>query len=320
MNEEIEYAEMLEIPVSTVNLVKKKRRRKKAEPTAEVSAPAPEPPLKESVIAHVNEKMQEEPALEDPLSLQAQPLSDFADLSDLPKQEGHMDFDDFPQRVDTVRLYPPMDGLQTEEIREENTVFPTEKHKKGRGRVALNEEKASKVFRILFGTEFAVACALCGAIFITNAILPNSGINTFFRALTEVGTQTATADERNYSDFTLSHVVSDFSDAELNLSTTGVLTFQDACCVYPVADGTLCEVTQEEDVYTLKIRYSDSFTGVFKGLNQAYYEVGQEVKANLPLGYTTGEEEVQVTMYSNGELLNCFQVTEENCLAWVDAK
>jgi len=45
--------------------------------------------------------------------------------------------------------------------------------------------------------------------------------------------------------------------------------------------------------------------------------VGDKVKANVPVGYTDGEAQVQVTMYSNGELLNCFQVTEENCLAWI---
>lgn len=322
MNEEIEYAEMLEIPVSTVNLVKKKRRRiKKAEPITETHAQVLETPLKDSVIAQVNEKMQEEPreeSKEEPLSSQAQPL--FLDIPEPENHGGNIDFDPFPERVDTVRLYPPIDGFQTEEIREENTVLPIEKHKKGRGRVALSEHTPSKIFRIVFGTEFAVACALCGAIFVTNALLPNSAINTFFRAITDTNAQTATADERNYSDFTLSRIVSDFSNAELNLSSTGVLTFQDACCVYPVADGTLCEVTKDGSVYTLKIQYSNTFTGVFKGLDQSYYEVGQEVKANLPLGYTSGEAEVQVTMYSNGELLNCFQVTEENCLAWVDSK
>ena len=62
---------------------------------------------------------------------------------------------------------------------------------------------------------------------------------------------------------------------------------------------------------------SNTFTGVISGLNHVYYEVGSAVKANVPLGYTNGETDVQVTMYSNGTLLNCFQLTDENCLAWV---
>ena len=40
MNEEIEYAEMLEIPVSTVNVVKKKRGRKRKAETLSASAQA----------------------------------------------------------------------------------------------------------------------------------------------------------------------------------------------------------------------------------------------------------------------------------------
>ena len=50
------------------------------------------------------------------------------------------------------------------------------------------------------------------------------------------------------------------------------------------------------------------------------YGVGDTVKTNVPVGYTAGETEVQVTMYSGGELLNCFELTEENCLAWVSAE
>ena len=78
------------------------------------------------------------------------------------------------------------------------------------------------------------------------------------------------------------------------------------------------EVLQAENgLYTVKIAHSDTFTGVMEGLQQVYYAVGDEVKANVPVGYTDGEAQVQVTMYSDGVLLNCFQITEENCLAWV---
>jgi hypothetical protein len=70
----------------------------------------------------------------------------------------------------------------------------------------------------------------------------------------------------------------------------------------------------------VKINYSDSFTGVIHGLNLVYYAVGDTVKTNVPVGYSYGEQEVQVTMYSDGLLLNCFELTEENCLAWVEAE
>ena len=68
MNEEIEYAEMLEIPVSTVNVVRKNQHRKKQKSEAVAPSsfyadtPNPEPlsaPLKDSLIAQVNDRLSE---------------------------------------------------------------------------------------------------------------------------------------------------------------------------------------------------------------------------------------------------------------------
>ena len=56
MNQELDYAEMLEIPVSTVNVVKKKslfKRRRKEAPVEEVN----EADLKELVVDSVNERV-----------------------------------------------------------------------------------------------------------------------------------------------------------------------------------------------------------------------------------------------------------------------
>ena len=71
---------------------------------------------------------------------------------------------------------------------------------------------------------------------------------------------------------------------------------------------------------TLLYNISDGEKSIFYGLDSVYYGVGDTVKTNVPVGYTAGETEVQVTMYSGGELLNCFELTEENCLAWVSAE
>ncbi len=294
MNEEIEYAEMLEIPVSTVNVVRKQRRRKRAEEGGELPAePTATPPaLKDTVIASVNERLREEPTEPAP-----------------PTQieEGGLDFDPVPERIDTVRLYSTGENGEG--------LHPYDYALNEGGRYATNE-KLSKKMRIALGVELGVACALCGAIFLTNIFMPNSAINTFFRAMhtpSEV-----TVDGRGYADFKLSPVVSELSDAKLTLSSAGVLSFTDECCVYPAADGKVSEVTQAANgLYTVKISHSDTFTGVIDGLDTVYYAVGDEVKANVPVGFTDGEEEVRVTMYSKGELLNCFQLTEENCLAWI---
>ena len=291
MNEEIEYAEMLEIPVSTVNVVRKQRKRKKSD-TAVIPAPQTEEPItmKETVIATVNEKMSAREEFE-------------ASLIDT-TQEGAIDFDPIPERIDTVRLYTD-EGIDGE-------LSPTDYPLNEGGRYAFNLKP--RALRLALNIEFGVACALCGAIFLTNVFMPNSAINTFFRAL-----NTPTADAaKSYTDFALAAVVSELSDAELSLSPSGVLSLTDDCHIYPGADGKVGEVTKnEEGLYTIKVCYSDSFTGVFNGLDTVYYAVGDEVKTNVPIGYTAGEKEVQVTMYSNGRLLNCFQLTDENCLAWI---
>lgn len=321
MNEEIEYAEMLEIPVSTVNVVKKKRgRKRKAEPSAEPTPhSAPAPNLKESVIAQVNGKMQDEPSVESEITAEAALFAESANSG------GNLQFGEIPERIDTVRLYSAQEQARRRDIvlSPDEYAFTEENGSNDGGVYASNyqpnvETKAQKRVRIVLGAEFALACALCGAIFLTNVFMPGSAVNTFFRAL-EGTSQTQTTDTRTYTDFTLSGVVNDFSETELTLSSTGVLSFTDECHVYPAANGTVSEVTQNEDgTYTLKISHSDSFTGVIDGLDQVYYQEGETVKANVPVGYSNGEAEVQVTMYSDGALLNCFELTEENCLAWVE--
>lgn len=305
MNEAIEYAEMLEIPVSTVNVVHKKRGRKRK---TERGKPTD---VKESLIAQINNRVSTEPTQGAEITADAEAFAEGAN------SQGDVRFD-VPERIDTVRLYSaydkpflgdgklrpreyPLDG--EEDLEEEPYLLRTPARKAGRGA------------RIALGIEFTACCALCGAIFLTNVFMPGSAINTFFRFLGDPSSKT---DARTYTDFTLSPVVSTVTDTELTLSDTGVLTFKNACHVYPAVDGTVSSVVKTDaGYYTVKIAHSDSFTEVIEGLQYVYYTDGDTVKANVPVGYTNGETDVQVTMYSFGELLNCFELTEENCLAWI---
>lgn len=332
MNEEIEYAEMLEIPVSTVNVVRKTRRRKRAETqenTTQHTLSQPTPTnadafLRDSVIAQVNGKMETPHAPNVPADTQnevasstetAQITAEAELFAEGANSEGYLSFEPEPDRLHTVRLYA---SGEVQEQTDTDEYYADEEENDG-VRYAMNGEKRpSRGLRILLNTELALACALCGAIFFTNVFLPNSAINTFFRAINTPKEQTVT---RHYSEFELAPIVSVRSDAQLDLSPTGVLSFTDNCCVYPAANGKVAEVTKsDEGLYTVKVSYTDTFTGVFYGLDTVYYAVGDEVKANVPVGYSHGKSEVQVTMYSNGDLLNCFELTEENCLAWIDAE
>ncbi len=300
MNEEIEYAEMLEIPVSTVNVMRRSSRKKKRAAAIE---PEPEAPLKDSVIERVNDRLTEEPLVLEP--------DLFAESAN---SEGRLDFEPIPERIDTVRVYSTdeTNGLFSDKL------HPDDYALNGENEGGMSALRSKNILQTILNAEFAAACVLCGAIFLTNVFMPQSAINTFFRAIasTPEGVET---DSRTYADFELAPVVSELSSAELSLSPAGILTFQAAACVYPAANGTIADVTRSTDgTHTVKVQYSDSFTGILSGLSHVYYAVGEEVKANVPVGYTDGGNEVQVTMYSGGALLNCFSLTEENCLAWLE--
>ena len=272
MNEEIEYAEMLEIPVSTVNVIRKNVKKRKTEKSDGQN-------LKEEAISRVNGK-----------------------------------------------VAPPYAALSNEYLESlQNGDTPAPETENQEGMYETNEEyipetpapltRKDKIKEGVLKAEFGLACALCLGIFLTNVWVPDSAINTFFRSLVP---EKEIVDERDYSDFTLSSVLGDNSDAEMTVSPTGLLTFVQEGCVYPTADGTVSAVSKDENgKYSVTIAHSDSFSGVIGGLDYVYYEVGQTVKHNVPVGYSKGENEVQVAMYSDGNLLNCFSVTEENTLTWV---
>ena len=319
MNEEIEYAEMLEIPVSTVSVVHKKRSKKrKVDPTLPKSLKQ-ETALQASVIEQVNDKMQCSLPLSEQEQAQEKITADATLFAECVNSQGKLDFGEIPERIDTVRLYSAAENKRKALLGEMDEEYPilSEEMENDGGRIEMNALSPSeKRAKIVLGVEFAAACALCGAIFITNVFVPQSAINTFFRTL-NFGAPAAT-DTRAYSDFTLASVVSDFSPIELQVSPTGVISFTGESCVYPTADGKVVSLTQSADgTYTVKIAHSETFSAVMSGLDFVYYTEGEEVKSNVPVGYTEGEVEVQVTMYSDGVLLNCFELTEQNCLAWI---
>ncbi len=280
MNEEIEYAQMLEIPVSTVNVVKK-RGRKSKKSTA----------LKEKVISKVND------AVETPAPVTAEEAN-------APSQTEEIAAAETMEAALPIRL--PAEREEGKEIMGKYKPFAYENMD--------DDFVPARRERLILGIEFAAACALCFGIFLTNVFLPESAINTFFRSLvSEKGEQT---DARVYSDFTLSPIVLE-EGAELTVSETGIVSFTKSCCVYPAADGKVEAVSQNADgSFTVKIAHSPTFSEVVSGLDYLPYALGDSVKANVPLGYSDGEGEVQVTMYDSGELLNCFSLSEEGAPVW----
>lgn len=244
MNEELDYAEMLEIPVETVTVKRKGKRKQK------------EPDLKERLVEQVNDRM-DETAAADPA---------------------------FAESREIERVKQP------------------------------KSKKEKRARAVLIG-EFVAVCALCATIFLTNIFLSNSAINTFVRGLFQ-GNAAEQADTRTYSDFKLSPVVNAYTDADIAVSDTGVISFTAKCSVYSPCEGTVSSVSGDKDSgYSVEIKHSDSFSTIMSGLDTVYLAKGETVKTNIPLGYTDGEGEVRVMFYSAGTLLNCCNV-EGNTLSW----
>ncbi len=246
MNEELDYAEMLEIPVETVTVKRKEKKRRTKEPD-----------LQEQLVEQVNDRLEEVPAEEDdPLYAESTPI---------------------------------------ERVREPKA----------------NRKKWTKW--LLIG-EFAAVCALCATIFLTNIFMTDSGINTFVRGLFQ-GNASA-VDTRTYSDFKLSPVVNDYTDAEIAVSETGVLSFTAKCSVYAPCTGTVASVNgNKETGYTVELKHSDSFSTIMSGLDTVYMAQGDTARSNIPLGYSDGEGEIRVMFYSDGTLLNCCTVGDDG-LSW----
>ena len=244
MNEELDYAEMLEIPVSTVNVVKKKSifKRKAAK-----NQPQPQEDLKERVVESVNERVG------------AYVYSE--DLSDPPKPE-----------------------------------------KRSKTATVTRNDRASK---IIF-TEAVVVALIAIAIFVTNLLLPNTVINTFLSSFSAT-----TEEEPAYTEFTLSSVVGNFSDAEVSVSDSGVLSFTAEGSVYPICNGTVSSVSEKNGLYTVEIAHTSTFKSVITGLTNVYSAVGTKVRSNIPVAYSNGDSEVRVTMYDKDAVLNCYSLSGE---------
>ena len=366
MDEEMEYAEMLEIPVSTVNVTKKRGRKPKktqdlkekvitkVNDGADESTASAKPRQKRSAANPVKESAQAEVKPENaptaaPTLLPTQEIleaqsaapaqselttqNDGLELALQETQESEVVAESLPvaiprrkKRPFFARLFGKKENAWEYESEEEQASassippsdpddpLPIYNYDLWDKPTPTDQERREKRNSLIVGLEFAACFALCLGIFLTNVFMPNSAINTFFRSLGK----TEQIDARTDADFTLSSVFME-EDAELTLSETGVLSFQEVGCVYPAADGVISELSQNADgTWTLKITHSPAFSEIISGLSYASCSVGSTVKSNVPVGYSDGNAVVQVSMYDSGELLNCFHLTENGGLAWTE--
>lgn len=269
INEGLEYAQMLEIPVSTVNVVKKRSWfSRKAKPQED---------LKAQVVESVNGR-----------------TGAFnADSTYTRTYTGNDAYNTSPGYAADVAAGEYRGESYTNNfVRAEDYSTPL--------KAAGKRDRA----RTVIICEAAAACLLAAGIFVCNFLLPDTAINTFVGNLTAVRQK-----EASYTDFTLTSPVSDASDAAVSVTAEGVIYFTEKTSVYPLCDGEIASVTESDGTYTVKIEHTSSFCSVVTGLNTVYAEAGESVKGNLPFAYSDGSAEVRISMYDGETLLNCYTLS-----------
>ena len=265
MNEKLQYAEMLEIPVNTCNVVYKPSKKKKPSKRKEQLADK----LKEEIIQKVNQESQDE--------ILDQPITD----SQVEEKEI-----EYPEEV------------------EETTTKVTVKKSRLKGIKLPFKANVIAVQLIVIG-------ALLATIFLTNSLVPNSGINTFMKSL--FGKESATVvSSVNYQDFSPNLPT---SHQNVTLNSDGVMTINGKGSVYSPCDGTITDVYVENDKYTVEISHGKNFKTVFYGIDYAYGEVGDNVFATIPVGYVLEGGSTACFTDANGTIISNYSILD-NQVVW----
>ncbi len=143
--------------------------------------------------------------------------------------------------------------------------------------------KAKFKFTVV-GVQLIIIGLLLATIFITNALVPDSGINVFMRNVFSNSPAEEVVDNRTHKDF---EVLIPVSETEGIIGENGVLNLNQVGSLYCSVDGVVTNVVQDTETkkYTIEVTHNDNFKTVFNGLDYAYSEIGANVYANVPVGY-----------------------------------
>ncbi len=177
--------------------------------------------------------------------------------------------------------------------------------------VTINK-KVKKPFKIsVVGVQLAVVVLLIGVIALTNALNANSGINVFMRSLFSP-TATPTVDEREFNEFAPVITMGE----EVSLSESGVLTVIGEGSVYSPCDGVVSSVTALEDgSYTVEIAHSENFSTLISGLTFVYMMEGEDVYANIPVGYMSEIPASLCFLDADGAVITGYEIVD-SAVVW----
>ncbi len=173
----------------------------------------------------------------------------------------------------------------------------------------IDEEKSVEIkntgFDIVSVQVVAIFVLIVGII-LTNIFWEDSGINNLMRS---VFNSESTVTDASYTTFTAT-LPSKTDDVVLE---NGVMTVSSGS-VYSPCDGTVESVVENQGLYTVTIRHSESFSTVVSGLESVYVDQSEKVYSNIPIGYS--QKESSVSMFDGDAILTSY-VLSENQIVWL---
>ena len=272
----LDYAEMLEIPVSSVSVSYKKSKKKlKTEKRADN--------LKDSVIKKLNEDADTEEA-----GLTA------ADLLSEKREETAVQGEIFE-----------IPEAQITEKPKRRFFAKRERHKEH------SEQSTSKRFNMIFA-QVVIVCVLGTALFLANIFWINQGAGEAFKNLFK-GEQTLPEDNRVYSDFevampTFGSVTASEDGAITFTAKGGVYA--------PVDGTVESIAKEEDGTLTMTIIHNANFKSVLKGVDIAFLSEGESAFKSMPVAYSDGEKAISVFFYAGENVISDYTIDENNQLVW----
>lgn len=175
--------------------------------------------------------------------------------------------------------------------------------------VRSNGEKKKKFrFDVVYAEGVAVFL-LAVTILLTNIFWENSGMNRLFKSAFGDG-QTVQTDTRTNVNF---NAQSPSGEMEVTLDK-GAMVFSGKGSLYPVCDGKVASVVEEDGKYTITLKHSDVFKTVISGVDFVYADQGDDVFKYVPVCYVNGGD-AKVSMYNKDVLVTNYAV-EGGSIVW----
>lgn len=304
MNEKLQYATMLEIPVSTCSITEKhsdKKRRfykKKVDPER----------VKQQLMDKVNDGEKQiihpidccSPKLET-LDTEQVKIDEQSTVENIQTnlddgQEYFNQLNDEQTDGQSQDLFV-QDGTSDDVNKIENsvTVYSAPKKKKFKPRISV------------IGVQLMVIGFLVATIFLTNAIYPDSGINVFLRGVFGVE-ESKVVDERTFDQFAPVVAMGDNQGVTI---ADGVISYAGKGSVYAPCNGVVTAKTSDElGKFTIEITHSSNFKSVLSGVDIAYVELDDLVYGNIPVGYLNADGATMCFTHGDGTVISNYQIVD----------